>query len=153
MIAGGNAPADGTPHVTYGLGREDSISLFHNSEEVDYVVWGRDRSKNGRSYGRLINMSSELDRPDAVCHRFLRPFGSVVITQLRYTEIRPADFVFFIENAQLFVGFHPLGIHITATVIRMYDNGVVAHHGFNSGHAPHDWNDHATHLAGGQRIS
>ncbi len=61
VIAGGSAPSDGTPHVTFGLGREDSISLFRGDEEVDYVVWGRDQSKNGRSYGRLNNNSEFLE--------------------------------------------------------------------------------------------
>jgi len=58
VVAGGDAPTDGTAHVTFGLGREDSISLFHNNEEVDYVVWGRDQSKNGRSYGRLSDAAT-----------------------------------------------------------------------------------------------
>lgn len=54
VVAGADvAPEDGTPFVTFGLGREDSISLFRGDQEVDYYAWERDQSKNGRSYGRL----------------------------------------------------------------------------------------------------
>lgn len=59
IIAGGSAPTDGAPHVTFGLGREDSLSIFRGNEEVDYVAWGRDQSQAGQSYGRLTNTSNQ----------------------------------------------------------------------------------------------
>ena len=54
VITAGNDVAFGsTANVTFGLGREDSLSLFKQNEEVDYLIWGKDESKNGRSYGYI----------------------------------------------------------------------------------------------------
>ncbi|WP_347330459.1 CotH kinase family protein [Marinimicrobium locisalis] len=53
VLAGDDPVTDGSPYVSFGLGRDDSVSLFRGEEEVDYLNWGRDQSKNGRSYGRL----------------------------------------------------------------------------------------------------
>lgn len=58
IVAGGTAPTDGTAFVTFGLGRSDSLSLFRNNQEVDYVAWTDNQSKNGRSYGRLTGNSA-----------------------------------------------------------------------------------------------
>lgn len=53
VVAGDDPVTDGTPYVSFGLGRDDSLSLFRGGEEVDFIVWNSDQSKNGRSYGRL----------------------------------------------------------------------------------------------------
>jgi hypothetical protein len=58
VVAGGVAPTDGTAHVTFGLGRTDSLSLFRNNQEVDYVAWTDSQSKNGRSFGRLATSAA-----------------------------------------------------------------------------------------------
>lgn len=60
VLAGGDALTDGTPYVSFGLGREDSVSLFQGNEEVDYISWVKDQSKNGRSYGRVDNEAKIL---------------------------------------------------------------------------------------------
>lgn len=53
VVAGGTAPTDGTPFVTFKLGREDSLSVFNGQQEVDFIAWSDEQSKNGRSFGRL----------------------------------------------------------------------------------------------------
>lgn len=51
--AGNDTDDTAAAQVSFGLGREDSVSLFHDTTEVDYVAWGRDESKNGRGFGRV----------------------------------------------------------------------------------------------------
>lgn len=53
VLAGGDPPTDDSAYVTFGLGSEDSVSLFRGSEEVDYIGWADGDNKKGRSRGRI----------------------------------------------------------------------------------------------------
>lgn len=83
VIAGGTEPTDNTPYVPFKLGREDSLSIFEGEQEVRYLAWTNDNSKNGRSYGYLNGELAELyPTPN---------YGNVIYNVFNYDEVYRVD--------------------------------------------------------------
>ncbi len=60
IAAADEPPTDGTPFVPFKLGSEDSLTLMHNQQDVDALVWLDGEAKQGRSFGRLNGVEQTL---------------------------------------------------------------------------------------------
>jgi spore coat protein CotH len=64
VIASREPPPDGSFHVTFQLGRNDSLTLARDGVEVDFVEWTEDDVPEGASWGRYPDGSGDAQALD-----------------------------------------------------------------------------------------
>jgi hypothetical protein len=55
-----DAPKEGSSFVPFKLAKADSLSLFHQGQKVDTLVWRDGEAKEGRSFGLLEGKTQTL---------------------------------------------------------------------------------------------